>query len=152
MLRFGFSAIPTDREDFTRLQVETAKEIGGINTQMLLDAPQEIEKYHYGPLQIALCLFDAMITKYGLLSKAIPVFQDDTLDNYCRKHRDFMIVLKDVRASLLHQRYDNFQRQRQFVTAFGRQRRDHMTALLIEGARSFDEYLLRVGTLLLDDG
>ena len=32
------------------LQVETAQEIGGIRARMLLDAPEEIEKYHWGPL------------------------------------------------------------------------------------------------------
>ena len=79
----GFAKIPTDHEDFTLVQVEAAKEIGGINTRMLLDAPREIEKYHFGPLQIALCLLYAIIEKYSELSKADQMFQDDAFDRYC---------------------------------------------------------------------
>ena len=45
----GFSEMPTDPENITRVQVEAANEIGGIKTRMLLDATAEVEKYHFGP-------------------------------------------------------------------------------------------------------
>ena len=62
--RLGFQAIPDDGGELVRLQVETAQEIGGVRTRMLLDAPEEIEKYHWGPLQIALCLLAGVLAKY----------------------------------------------------------------------------------------
>ena len=54
--RLGVSGGNLQEETLTRLQVETAKEIGGFQTRMLLDAPREIAKYHFAPLQIALCV------------------------------------------------------------------------------------------------
>ena len=38
--RLGFRSIPDDSGDFIKLQVETAREIGGVRTKMLLDAAE----------------------------------------------------------------------------------------------------------------
>lgn len=50
MDRLGLQAIPGDWENLTKLQVETAQEIGGLQTRMYFDASEEIGKYHSGPL------------------------------------------------------------------------------------------------------
>ena len=84
--RLGFQSIPEDSGEFTKLQVETAQEIGGIRTKMLLDAPEEIEKYHWGPLQSALCLLAGILPKYETLCSENRSFQDDEIDAYRRQH------------------------------------------------------------------
>ena len=64
----GLSKMPRDSENITQVQVQAAKEIGGIKTRMLLDAPSELEKYHFGPLQVSLCLLSAMLDEYARLT------------------------------------------------------------------------------------
>ena len=105
--RLGIQAIPVDSGDLDKLQVETAQEIGGIRARMLLDAPEEIEKYHWGPLQIALCLLAGVLAKYEALCKDDASFQDTGIDGYLGQHGEFVNGLRDLRDSLLHQRYEN---------------------------------------------
>lgn len=144
----GFAKIPTDHEDFTLVQVEAAKEIGGINTRMLFDAPREIEKYHFGPLQIALCLLYAIIEKYRELSKANQMFQDDAFDRYCLENKQFVQQLSALRDSVLHQRYDNMDEQENFVKWFDGDRNKHCGTVLIEGESIYQDYLRSLWRLL----
>ena len=148
--RLGFSQIPSDSSDFNRLLTATAKELGDVRTRMLLDAPQEIEKYHHGPLQVALSLFHAVIARYRELSHADPVYQDAALNDFCRKHPGFVNDLEALRHSLLHQRYDNLDTQTKFVTTFAGGSNAHMVTLLIEGARIYEEYVKRLRRALKD--
>jgi len=152
MHALGLSSIPTEGESFTLLQVQTAKEIGGVNTRMLLDAPEEIQKYHFGPLQIALSLLFAIIEEYKRLSRTYPTFQNDTLDTYCRENHQFVETLKVLRDSILHQRYDNMDAQRRFVEEFSGDKSKHLVTLLIEGERIYKDYLRRLWHLLQEDG
>lgn len=146
----ALSSLPTDSDGLMSIQQQTAREIGGINTKMLLDAPQEIEKYHFGPLQIALSLFSVMVTKYKNVSRVHPTFQDDVLDTYCQDCRGFLAELKDVRNSILHNRYDNIDTQRQFVRAFTGGNNEHLVTMLTKGVEAFDDYLRRLWHLLQD--
>ena len=148
MRDLGFSGIPTDGEGFTQLQVEAAKEIGGIHTRTLLDAPQEIQKFHWGPLQIALCLLYAVIEKYKQLSKTNSMFQDDAIDRYCRENDQFVELLKALRDSILHQRHENVDEQSRFVERFTGDNSKHLVTLLIEGENAYREYLRRLWHLL----
>lgn len=147
----GFSSIPTERDNLTLLQVQTAKEIGGVHTRMLLDAPEEILKFHWGPLQIALSLLFAIIEKYKKRSGTNPMFQDDALDQYCREHHEFVAFLESLRDSILHPRHDNLNAQARFVTRFTGDDTLHMVALLTEGERIYKEYLKRLWHLLRSD-
>ena len=150
--RLGFQAIPDDRGDFDRLQVEVAQEIGGIRTRMLLDAPEEIEKYHWGPLQIALCLLAGILVKYEALCRDDQSFQDDGIDTYRRQHPGFVSGLHDLRDSLLHQRYENVPTQVEFVKKFAGGQRGHIIELLLEGRSVYEGYVRRMGLSLRDCG
>ena len=90
MRDLGFSTVPRDGEAFTALQVRAAKEIGGVETRMLFDAPQEVMKYHFGPLQVSLCLLYAMIERYRQLAKSDPTLTDDALDQFCHDNHEFV--------------------------------------------------------------
>ena len=83
------------------MQVEAAQEIGGVRTRTLLDAPEEIEKYHRGPLRIALCLLAAVLAKYEGLRRDDPGFQDDGIDGYRCQHSGFVDDLRELRDALL---------------------------------------------------
>lgn len=144
----GFSSIPTDRDNLTLVQVQTAQEIGGIHTRMLLDAPEEILKFHWGPLQIALSLLFAIIEKYKKLSRTNPTFRDDAVDQYCCEHHAFVESLESLRDSILHPRHDNQNKQVKFVTRFTGDGTRHMVTLLIEGERIYKNYLKRLWHLL----
>ena len=96
--RLGHSEMPTGDEAFRDMQMETAKEIGGIRTMMYLDAPQETMKYHFGPLQMALCLLDAIVARYRKLARDQPVFQDDEFDIWCNERPDLLQRLKATRG------------------------------------------------------
>ena len=146
--RLGLSTIPEGREELTRLQVETAKEIGGIRTMMVLDAPEEIEKYHWGPFQIALCLLAVAFKRYEQLGRTDQWFQDDGFDAYRRQHQDFVNRLDDVRDSLLHQRYENLPTQGEFVDEFRRGQAGDPVALLVEGVAAYEGYVRRMGLAL----
>ena len=148
MRGLGFSRIPTERERLTQLQAQVAKEIGCVNTKMLLDAPQEIEKYHFGPLQIALSLLFAIVEKYKQLSNSNPMFQDVAFDGYCCENSQFVEHLESVRDSILHQRYDNIDEQRKFVVEFSGEDCQHPVTLLIEAERIYRDYLKRLLPLL----
>lgn len=80
---------------------------------MLPDATEEIEKYHWRPLQIALCLLAGILAKYKTLCRDDPSFQDDEIDAYLRQHVGFASVLFDLRDSLLHQHYENMPTQKE---------------------------------------
>ena len=151
MRGLGFSSVPRDHKDFTRLQVQAAKEIGGIHTRILLDAPQEIEKFHWGPLQISLCLLYAVIERYKQLCKINPTFQDDALDKYCRENHQFVELLEALRDSILHQRYDNEGEQVKFVEKFTGDGNRRLKTLLIEGESAYKDYLRRLWHLLQED-
>ncbi len=151
MQELGLSRVPSDNETFTQLQVQAAKEIGGINTRMLLDASQEIQKYHFGPLQIALSLLFAIIEKYRQLSKAHPVFRDDDFDQYCSENRQFVETLQSVRNSIIRQRYDNMDEQEKFVNEFSGDKNEHLTTLLVKGESVYREYLGRLRNVLNQD-
>ena len=144
--------MPRDHETLTLLQVHAAKEIGGVNTRMLLDAPQEVLKYHFGPLQIALALLFAIIEKYRQLSKAHPVFRDDAVDQYCRENHQFVENLEALRNSIVRQRYDNMDEQEKFVKEFSGGKTDHLVTLLIEGESVYRDYLKRLWRSLNKDG
>ena len=150
--RLGFESIPDDSGDLTKLQVETAQEIGGIRTEMLLDAPEEIEKYHWGPLQIALCLLAGVLAKYETLRRDDRSFQDDEIDAYCRQHAEFVRGLHDLRDSLLHQRYENMPTQVEFVTRFAGGQRSRIVELLLEGRSVCEGYVRRLGRSLRGRG
>ena len=150
--RLGFREIPEDREEFTKLQVETAREIGGIRTRMVLDAPQEIEKYHWGPLQIALCLLAAVLAKYGALCGDDPWFQDDGIDDYRRRHAEFLDGLRNLRDSLLHQRHENMPTQKKFVREFAGEERNQVVERLLEGLSVYEDYVNRLDRSLRDGG
>ena len=146
--RLDLSTIPEGLGEFTRLQVETAKEIGGIRTMMSMDAPEEIEKYHWGPFQIALCLLAVAFKRYEQLGRADQWFQDDQFDAYRRRHQDFVNRLDDVRDSLLHQRYENLPTQREFVDEFRRGKEGDPVALLLKGVAAYEGYVRRMGLAL----
>ena len=146
--RLGFESIPDDSGDFTKLQVETAQEIGGIRTKMLLDAPEEIEKYHWGPLQIALCLLAGVLARYETLRRDDRSFQDDGMDAYRRQHAGFVRGLHDLRDSLLHQRYENMPTQAEFVKKFAGGQRSEIVELLLEGRSVYEAYVRRIGRSL----
>ena len=146
--RLGHSEMPAGEEAIREVQMETAREIGGIRTMMYLDAPQEIMKFHYGPLQVALCLLDAMIARYRKLSGEKPAFQDEELDAYCNDYADFLQSLKVARDSLLHERYDKIGDQMAFVNAFRTKSRDRIVSSLVEGATAYESYLRRLAASL----
>ena len=150
--RLGFQSIPDDSGEFTKLQVETAQEIGGIRTKMLLDAPEEIEKYHWGPLQIALCLLAGILAKYETLCRDDRSFQDDEIDAYRRQHARFVNGLHDLRDSLLHQRYENTLTQVEFVKKFAGGQRSRIVELLLEGRSVYENYVRRMGRSLRGRG
>ncbi len=147
----GLSSIPRDHETLTLLQVHTAKEIGGVNTRMLLDAPQEVLKYHFGPLQIALALLFAIVEKYRKLSKAHPVFRDDAVDQYCRENHQFVEDLEALRNSIVRQRYDNMDDQEKFTKEFSGDKTEHLVTLLIKGESLYQDYLRRLARSLKED-
>ena len=150
--RLGFQAIPDDSGDLTRLQVETAQEIGGIRTRMHLDAPEEIEKYHWGPLQIALCLLAGVLAKYEALCRDDRSFQDDGIDAYLGQHAGFVNGLRDLRHSLLHQRYDSMPTQVEFIRKFAGEQRGRPVELLLEGRAVYEDYVKRMGLSLRGRG
>ena len=146
--RLGIQAIPVDSGNLDRLQVETAQEIGGIRARMLLDAPEEIEKYHWGPLQIALCLLAGVLAEYEALYRDDRSFQDDGVDTYLGQHTGFVDGLRDLRDSLLHQRYDNMPTQVEFVNKFAGGQRGRLVELLLEGCAVYENYVKRMGLSL----
>lgn len=150
--RLGFQSIPEESGDLTKLQVETAREIGGIRTKMFLDAPEEIEKFHWGPLQIALCLLAGILVKYKTLCGNDRSFQDDEIDAYLSRHAGFVSGLRDLRDSLLHQRYENMPTQVEFVTKFAGGQRDRIIELLLEGRSVYEGYVRRMGRSLRGHG
>ena len=104
---------------------------------MLLDAPSEMEKYHFGPLQVSLCLLYAMLEEYARLIGINLIFSDDEMDAYRERNRQFVQSLKDLRHSILHERYDNIDVQKQFVSSYV----GDSVRLAIEGAQVFQRYL-----------
>ena len=150
--RLGIQEIPEDSGDLTRLQVETAQEIGGVRTRMLLDASEEIEKYHWGPLQMALCLLAGVLAKYEALYRDDQSFQDDGIDGYVGQHGEFVNGLRDLRDSLLHQRYDNMPTQVEFIKEFAGGKRGRLVELLLEGCAVYENYVKRMGLSLRGDG
>ena len=148
----GFSSMPADSEGRVAVQMEAAREIGGINVRMLLDAPQEVEKYHFGPLQIALCLLYAVIERYKELSKAHSSFQDAGMDRYCSENEQFILHLKDLRDSVLHQRHDNLTKQMNALKEFDGEVNKHILDLLLEGESAYRDYLRNLWHLLQEGG
>ena len=150
--RLGFQSIPDDSEDLAKLQVETAQEISGIRTRMLMDAPEEIEKYHWGPLQIALCLLAGVLAKYETLCRDDRSFQDDEIDAYRLQHAGFVKGLDSLRNSLLHQRYENMPTQVEFVTTFAGGKHDRIVEFLLQGRSVYEGYVTRMGRSLTGRG
>ena len=151
----GFPGVPQgpdEREHLTQLQVYTAKEIGGIKTRMLLDAPQEIEKHHFGPLQVALSHLLSVLERYQRISRRRPLFQDNALGEYCRTNHDFLHSLKPLRNSIVHQRADNLDVQKEFVEKFNGSEERHLVALLIDGTDLYEGYLRRLARRLREGG
>ena len=119
LARMGFADIPDDGDDLRRVLIEASKEFGGVRTEMLLDAPTEVMKYHFGPDQVALSLLWALVVKYRELAKTHPtVFRDPRLDDFCDRNREFIADLKELRHSLLHERLENVRRQEEFTRKF----------------------------------
>ena len=137
LVAHGFSEMPKDREDITRVQVQAANEIGGIKTRMLLDASSEIQKYHFGPLQMSLCLLYAMLEEFLRLAGMNTVFSNDGLDAFIQQNDKVLQSLEGLRHSILHERYDNIDVQKQFVSS-------HVgdpVRFAIEGEQVFQRYL-----------
>ncbi len=99
-------------------------------------------------MQVALCLLFAIIERYKQLSKSIPIFQDDAMDNYCNENIDFIGHLEVTRDSILHQRYDNLDEQRIFVEMFKGDGNKHVVTLLREGENICQDYLRRLLAIL----
>ena len=137
LVALGFSEMPKDRDNITHVQVQAANDIGGIRTRMLLDASSEMEKYHFGPLQMSLCLLYAMLEEYSRLTGIDAVFSDDDLDALRLRNYQILQSLEDLRHSLLHERYDNIDVQRQFVSSHV----GDSVGLAIEGEQVFQRYL-----------
>lgn len=137
MWALELSQIPEEQESLIQLQVQTAKEIGGVNTRMLLDASLEIEKYHFGPLQVSLCLLYAILEEYTRLNGINSIFSDDDMDTYRGKNWQFLQSLEDLRHSLLHERYDNVEVQEQFMSSHI----GNTVQLAIEGEQVLQRYL-----------
>ena len=117
LVDLGFSQMPNDRKNITHVQTKAANAIEGVNTRMLLDASSEMEKYHFGPLQVSLCLLYAMLEEYSRLIGINAVFSHDDLNAFRQQNQQMLQSLEDVRDSLLHERYDNICVQRQFVSS-----------------------------------
>jgi len=145
----GLTNTPMDSENLDAIQLQTAKEIGGVNTKMLLDAPLEIEKYHFAPVQIACCLLYAAIEKYRKLVKVNPIFRDQSIDKYCEENAEFVRVLKGLRDLLLHPFGDNWKQQDEFFEFL---KQDGHTArhyqLLLKGTSFYRTYLERLKSRL----
>ena len=147
LVGLGFSKMPTESENITRVQVQAANDIGGIRTRMLLDASSEIEKYHFGPLQMSLCLLLAMFEEYARLTKINAVFSDDKLDAFQQRNHQILRSLKDLRNSILHERYDNVDVQKQFVSSHA----VDLVGFAIKGEQIFQRYLNLLQDRLLGD-
>ena len=137
LVALGFSEMPTDRENITRVQVQAAKDLGGIRTRMLLDASSEMEKHHFGPLQMSLCLVYAMFEEYSRLTGTNTVFSDDDLDAFLQRNNQVLQSLEGLRHSILHERYDNIDVQQQFVSSHV----SDSVRLVLEGEQVFQRYL-----------
>ena len=145
--RLGYSQVPSNPADFNQFLMETAKDLG-IRTSMILDLPREIEQHHYGPLQVALALFDGMIVRYRELSRADSVYQDAAIDRFCRRQTTFLRDLKSMRHAVLHQRPENRSRQLNFVGKYAQ----HMSNLLAEGISIYEDYVRRLRRVLRKGG
>ena len=137
ILHLGFPEMPTDHEDITQVQVQAAKDIGGINTRMLLDAPAEMEKYHFGPLQMSLCLLFAIFHEYARLASINTVFSENEMDAFRHRNHAILQSLRELRHSILHERYDNVDVQKRFVSSHA----GNPMRLAIEGEQVFQRYL-----------
>ena len=147
LVSLGFSEMPRDRDDITRVQVQAAKDIGGIKTRMLLDASIEMEKYHFGPLQMSLCLLNAMLDEYSRLTGINAVFADGDLETFLRRNDHMLQSLKGLRNSILYERYDTLDIQKQFVLSPA----GDPVQLAIEGEQIFQRYLKLVRKWLQGD-
>ena len=146
----GLSGTITDDDNLTTIQIKTAQEIGGIKTNMPFDASNEIHKYHHAPIQISYCLLYAMLEKYKYLIQHYSLFQDETIDKYFQENKEYIEFLKKLRDSVLHERFDNFDKQEKFLTRFNSDNKDFLT-LLIEGQRLFDGLLTRTWSEVKDN-
>lgn len=139
----GFAEMPTDTASLNRVQAYEAKRIGGVYTMMLLDAPNEMMTYHYGPLQMSLALFDAIIYRYKEWAKALEGhYRDSSFDAYLYRNQEFVDLLGKARISIVH--VEDTDAQRQFTETFNGTDNEHLVILLIEGARIFDAYVARL--------
>ena len=136
-----------DGDNLRSVQLKAAEERGGIKTRMLLDVPKEIEKYDHAPLQISYCLLYAMLEKYKYLIQNYLLFQDEKIDKYCQENQEYIRSLKNVRDSILHERFDNLNEQEKFLAQF----KDSSLALLLEGQQLFDDLLMRIWSEVKDD-
>ena len=134
-------------DNLTSVQIATSKKIGGLRTGMLDDAPEEILKYQYGPLQIAYCLLYAMIEKHRKLVKVYPLFKDKHIDKYYASNEEYIQSLKYLRHSLLHQYNDNVEDQKTFLLQFDDTDTNDLEFLL-EGQAIFEDMLMRTQALL----
>ena len=129
------------------VRIATAKKIGGLRTGMRGDASEEIQKYHYGPLQIAYCLLYAMIEKHKKLVKVHPLFKDKHIDKYYASNEERIQLVKDLRHSLLHEYPDNVEDQKTFLLKFdGTDTNDR--EFLRKGQAIFEGMLMRTQALL----
>ena len=147
LLDLGFTEVPTDQEELTRLQMHTAAELGGVWTAMLLDAPREIMMYHFGPLQIALCLLHVSIEYYRDLKKFDPTLGRVAFDIFLDENTEFVERLGDLRDSVLHTNLDTLPEQKDFVETFSGSSHTHLKTVLAEGERVFREYVRDMGRL-----
>ena len=137
----GFTQMPEDLKDLTLVQIETARKIGGLQTKMLLDAPREIEKFHFAPLQVALCLLYAAIEKYNELILLETRYRSEKFDTCIHENRQFVKQLHSLRHSLLHSRYDNVSNQSIFINSFNGSDNKHYVETLIDVAKAYHEYV-----------
>ena len=148
MRDWGFSQMPTTAEDITKIQQETAMEIGGFETRMILDENLEIEKYHFAPLQIGLCLLYAAIENYGRMKNIDSIFSDQSFEEYWHRKEEFIQELKELRDAVLHGYPSNRESYYSFAQLHGDQQEDHSMTLLFSGEAAYREYVNRLDNRL----
>ena len=136
--------VPTDENGFTTFLKQVSQELGGVRTRMLFDAPREVMLYHFGPIQISLCLLYAVLEAYKRLIDIDPVFRFNEMDDFCRENDQFVSQLKELRNSVLHPRHEKACDQLRFLSAFSGEDGEHFAILLKEGAKIYKDYLLKL--------
>ncbi|MYB18606.1 MAG: hypothetical protein F4Y16_06435 [Holophagales bacterium] len=133
-----------DESNILQVQQEAAREMGGFETKMLLDAPGEVACYHFGPLQIALVLVLNLRRRYTFNSKRDAGFQDDEFETYCLDREAFFSDIGGLRDTILHPRADNLDVQKRILDSS----QGDLEATMLDAALAHEAYLGRLGPRL----